>query len=132
MHVCNKCGRKFPPELQLPIRCFCDGVGEEITLIAPVADVDIEIYRLPEALSKEEQGRQAWIMLHEFIYENAAQAYNFYLIWKTKIPGFHQGCQCQSDFAKIEDANPPDFSSKEKFFEKQKKCIIWCNPSNKK
>ena len=100
---------------------LCGACGGDLQ-VAGSLDLVVEKEFVPRKpsqppLSHEERGRRAWKLLHEYrpeVWSATEAEVWFRKTWMRQIPRY--GCNCQSEFKKILERIPPDFSSQEAFF----------------
>lgn len=103
--TCPSCGN-----VRDAVESFICDCGWKRTLATPSATPS-------KPLSHEERGRRAWKLLHEYrpeVWSATEAEVWFRKTWMRQIPRY--GCNCQSEFKKILERIPPDFSSQEAFF----------------
>lgn len=70
-----------------------------------------------ELVPSKKVQKNHWHLLHEYklVPWNPKKAKNDYLRWKQKIPN-SRTCPCKKNWAILDKANPPDFTSPDSFF----------------
>lgn len=113
MYKCEKCGMEYPDSVKLPIRCLCKAGKTNLYEVEIVSKSQNNQEPTFNINIPQFQYSDLWEELHTYKWISSEETKKWYILWINKLP-----CgTCKQHWELLIKDFPPDFSSKQAFFE---------------